>query len=71
MQPLYPSSATSAGGRNGRADLAEGGPRLAVAFKVRMRGNDAADAKEIVEAAHRICPYSNVTRGNPFTLEAA
>jgi organic hydroperoxide reductase OsmC/OhrA len=26
--------------------------------------DDAATAKEIVEAAHQVCPYSNATRGN-------
>jgi organic hydroperoxide reductase OsmC/OhrA len=25
---------------------------------------DAEQAKEIVAAAHQICPYSNATRGN-------
>jgi lipoyl-dependent peroxiredoxin len=26
--------------------------------------DDPAQAKELVEAAHKICPYSNATRGN-------
>jgi organic hydroperoxide reductase OsmC/OhrA len=26
--------------------------------------SDAAQAKEIVAAAHQVCPYSNATRGN-------
>ena len=135
MQELYHTSATSEGGRNGRATLAEGGlglamalPKslagtgkganpeqlfalgysacfnqailvvggqqkgdvqraevtvdvglgkteaggfgLAVGIKVRLPGVDAAKAKEIVEAAHKICPYSNATRGNvPVTLD--
>ena len=46
-----------------------GGFALAVALKVKMPGIDAAKAKEIVEAAHQICPYSNATRNNiPVTL---
>ena len=135
MQELYHTSATSEGGRNGRATLTEGGlglamalPKsmggtgkganpeqlfalgysacfnqailvvggqqkgdvqraevtvdvglgkteaggfgLAVGIKVRLPGVDAAKAKEIVEAAHKICPYSNATRGNvPVTLD--
>ena len=135
MQELYHTSATSEGGRNGRATLAEGGlglamalPKsmggtgkganpeqlfalgysacfnqailviggqhkvdvqraevtvdvklgktdqggfgLAAAIKVRLPGVDAAKAKEIVDGAHKICPYSNATRGNvPVTLE--
>jgi Ohr subfamily peroxiredoxin len=47
-----------------------GGFGLAVGIKVRLPGVDAAKAKEIVEAAHKICPYSNATRGNvPVTLD--
>ncbi|MFI5015916.1 MAG: hypothetical protein ACHQAY_26580 [Hyphomicrobiales bacterium] len=50
MQELCHTSATSEGGRNGRATLAK--------------------AKEIVDGAPRICPYSKATRGNiPVTLE--
>ena len=135
MQPLYHTSATSEGGRNGRANLAEGGIGLAmalpksmggsgkganpeqlfalgysacfnqavlvvggqhkvdvqraevtvdvglgrtdaggfglsVAIKLRLPGVDAGKAREILDAAHLICPYSNATRGNiPVTLE--
>ena len=135
MQELYRTSATSEGGRNGRANLVEGGlglamalPKsmsgsgkganpeqlfalgyaacfnqailvvggqykvdvqraevtvdvglgkteaggfgLAVGIKVLLPGVDAAKAKEIVDGAHKICPYSNATRGNvPVTLE--
>jgi lipoyl-dependent peroxiredoxin len=135
MQPLYHTSATSEGGRDGRANLAEGGLGLAmalpksmggsgkganpeqlfalgysacfnqailvvggqhkvdarraevtvdvglgktdaggfglsIAIKVRLPGVDAAKAKEIVDGAHQICPYSNATRGNiPVALE--
>jgi Ohr subfamily peroxiredoxin len=135
MQELYRTSATSEGGRNGRANLAEGGlglamalPKsmsgsgkganpeqlfalgyaacfnqailvvggqhkvdvqraevtvdvelgktetggfgLAVGIKARLPGVDAAKAKEIVDGAHKICPYSDATRGNvPVTLE--
>jgi organic hydroperoxide reductase OsmC/OhrA len=30
---------------------------------------DAAQAVELVKAAHHVCPYSNATRGNiPVTL---
>ncbi len=134
MQELYHTGATSEGGRNGRANLAEGGLGLAFALPKSMGGSgkganpeqlfalgysacfnqailviggqlkvdvqraevtidvglgkteaggglavgikgapagvDAAKAKEIVDGAHKICPYSNATRGNiPVTLE--
>ena len=47
-----------------------GGFGLAATIKVRLPGVDAAKAKEIVDGAHQICPYSNATRGNiPVTLE--
>ena len=47
-----------------------GGFGLAVGIKARLPGVDAAKAKEIVDGAHKICPYSNATRGNiPVTLE--
>ena len=43
---------------------------LAVTLKVHLPGVDADKAKEIVESAHQICPYSSATRGNvPVTLQ--
>ena len=41
-----------------------GGFALQVELKVSLPGVDAAQAKELVEAAHQVCPYSNATRGN-------
>ncbi|MGZ6670946.1 MAG: organic hydroperoxide resistance protein [Solirubrobacteraceae bacterium] len=39
--------------------------RLAVALDVRTPSiADQARAEELVRAAHRVCPYSNATRGN-------
>ncbi|WP_312490259.1 organic hydroperoxide resistance protein [Sphingomonas sp.] len=46
------------------------GPRAAGGFgitadlTVELPGLDAAEAEQLVEAAHQICPYSNATRGN-------
>jgi Ohr subfamily peroxiredoxin len=43
----------------------EGGFKLSVDLDVTLPSvEDAATAKEIVEAAHHVCPYSNATRGN-------
>ena len=47
-----------------------GGFALEVTLRVELGGVDHAAAEQLVEAAHRVCPYSNATRGNvPVTLE--
>jgi lipoyl-dependent peroxiredoxin len=44
---------------------------LSVHLDVTLPSVDAAQAVELVRAAHHICPYSNATRGNiPVTLTA-
>jgi Ohr subfamily peroxiredoxin len=42
----------------------EGGFGLEVALKIALPGLDPAAARELVEKAHQICPYSNATRNN-------
>ena len=42
----------------------EGGFGLNVALVVTLPGLDAAQAERIVEAGHKICPYSNAIQGN-------
>jgi osmotically inducible protein OsmC len=37
---------------------------LRVTLTIRLPGVDPAQAKELVERAHEVCPYSNATRGN-------
>lgn len=37
---------------------------LAVKMRIRLPGIEHDIAKELVDAAHQICPYSNATRGN-------
>jgi Ohr subfamily peroxiredoxin len=37
---------------------------VAVELAVKLPSVEDADALELVEAAHRVCPYSNATRGN-------
>ncbi|MFK3982148.1 organic hydroperoxide resistance protein [Micromonospora sp. NPDC050397] len=46
----------------GRAD--SGGFGLAVTLVVDLPEVDRADAEQLVEQAHQVCPYSNATRGN-------
>lgn len=42
---------------------------LSVELTARIPGVDATQAQQLVEAAHRICPYSKATRGNvPVTV---
>jgi Ohr subfamily peroxiredoxin len=41
-----------------------GGFALAVRLSAHMPGLDPATARELIEAAHQVCPYSNATRGN-------
>jgi osmotically inducible protein OsmC len=35
-----------------------------VVLIVTLSGLEGEQAKEVVEAAHHVCPYSNATRGN-------
>ncbi len=42
----------------------EGGFGVTADLKISLPGLEHADAERLVHAAHRICPYSNATRGN-------
>jgi lipoyl-dependent peroxiredoxin len=43
---------------------------LSVTLRVSLPGVDEGTAKELVDKAHQVCPYSNATRGNiPVVLE--
>lgn len=45
---------------------------IAVRMTVHLPGMDAAQAQQLVDTAHQVCPYSNATRGNiPVTLKIA
>ncbi len=43
---------------------AEGGFGLSVTLSVKLPGVDAAEAERVIEAGHKICPYSNAVHGN-------
>ncbi|WP_369068791.1 organic hydroperoxide resistance protein [Kineococcus terrestris] len=48
----------------------DGGYGLQAALHVELGGIGQAEAEQLVEAAHQVCPYSNATRGNvPVVLE--
>jgi osmotically inducible protein OsmC len=42
----------------------ERGFKLSVGLDVTLSGMEAEQARELVEAAHQVCPYSNATRNN-------
>ncbi len=52
-QPASASAQLGDGGFGLKADLVVYAPKL-----------DRATAQSLVEAAHKVCPYSNATRGN-------
>lgn len=37
---------------------------IAVRLDISLPGMDRAAARDLVDAAHQVCPYSNATRGN-------
>ena len=37
---------------------------VAVRLHVHLPGMDPASARQLLDAAHQVCPYSNATRGN-------
>jgi Ohr subfamily peroxiredoxin len=48
----------------GMAPNGDGGFVLTVALDVTIAGVDPQTARAIVDEAHKVCPYSNATRGN-------
>ena len=52
-------SSVSLGPTNGGAAFG-----IAVKLAITLPGLDAAQKKQLVDAAHLLCPYSNATRGN-------
>lgn len=52
----------------------EVGFKLEVALDIETQGLSQADAEALVATAHKVCPYSNATRGNidvAITVKAA
>lgn len=48
----------------GIGQIENGGFGLEVALQVNVPGVSIEEAKELVDKAHQVCPYSNATRGN-------
>ncbi len=55
---------STVGARVGIGQLEGGGFGLAVELEVSLPGVARAQAQELTEKAHQVCPYSNATRGN-------
>lgn len=55
---------SSVGGRVQLGHNGEGGFKLAVQLEVVIPDMEPAQAQELADAAHQVCPYSNATRGN-------
>ncbi|WP_033542419.1 organic hydroperoxide resistance protein [Planococcus sp. CAU13] len=45
-------------------DESDNGFKIAVTLNAHLEGVDEATAKDLVEKAHQVCPYSKATRGN-------
>lgn len=61
VKPEQPSTVKATVGLGANAD---GGYGLAVTLAVTIPGVDKEQARQLVEKAHTVCPYSNATRGN-------
>lgn len=45
-------------------DESDGGFKIAVTLNAHIEGVDNDTARDLVEKAHQVCPYSKATRGN-------
>jgi Ohr subfamily peroxiredoxin len=61
--PKVPNDATVTS-TVGIGPRSEGGFGITVALDVSLPGVDRAQAQQLVEKAHQVCPYSNATRNN-------
>ncbi len=59
-----PVEGTEVNARVGIGPNGSGGFGLEVTLTVTLPGVDPAVARQLVDAAHQVCPYSNATRGN-------
>jgi len=55
---------TEVNAKVGIGQLAEGGFGLAVELLVKIPNLPKDEAQALLEATHKVCPYSNATRGN-------
>jgi len=69
QQQKLPLTGSQVAVQVGIGQLAEGGFGLSVQLSAKLEGLARDAAQQLLEAAHRVCPYSNAIRGNvPVTL---
>lgn len=59
-----PLTASRTDAEVGIGQLADGGFKLDIDIYVEVTGLSEGDARDLVEATHHVCPYSNATRNN-------
>ena|SRR6516225_8002140 len=64
QRKIKPESSSSVKATVGLYPDGNGGFKLSVALAVTIPGIENSLAKELVEKAHEVCPYSNAVRGN-------
>jgi len=57
--------------RVGQAENAAGDNRLVVELRAELPGVDADRGRELMEAAHQLCPYSKALRGDAVVVLVA
>ncbi|WP_164215405.1 organic hydroperoxide resistance protein [Virgibacillus sp. YIM 98842] len=45
-------------------DEEDGGSKIGVQLNIQINGVSPEEARDLAEAAHKVCPYSKATRGN-------
>jgi Ohr subfamily peroxiredoxin len=64
QQKVKPDSPSSVKASVALLPDGKGGFKLDVTLAVNIPGIERDQARDLVEKAHQVCPYSNATRGN-------
>lgn len=64
QQMKLPVTSSKTSAQVGLGAVAKGGYNLDIDIDVELSGVDEAQAQELIEATHKVCPYSNATRDN-------
>ena len=64
QEKIRPENPSSVKATVGLQSDSTGGFQLVVSLNISIPGIENQLAKELVDKAHKICPYSNATRGN-------
>lgn len=63
-QMKLPITASKTSAQVGIGIKADNSYNLDIDLSIEVSGIDEAQAQNLIEAAHQVCPYSNATRGN-------